>query len=106
MLTIFKSVPSMTIAELKTSLKNRQMVLLDVRTIQEYRSGHIRGAKNVPLNHINTYQGDKEKLHLIICQSGMRSKQAAKFLQKQGYQVKNIRGGLNRWDGPLIGGKE
>ena len=41
----------------------------------------------------------------MICQSGMRSRQAAKALLKKGYQVKNVSGGMNAWHGQIKGGK-
>ncbi|MGO1747112.1 rhodanese-like domain-containing protein, partial [Alkalibacterium gilvum] len=37
--------------------------------------------------------------------SGMRSKRAAKVLQKKDYQVINVRGGMNQWNGKVRGGK-
>lgn len=78
--------------------------LLDVRTPAEFKSGHIRGAVNQPLAQIRFFQGSKDKPILVICQSGMRSRQAAKFLVKKGYQVKNVSGGMNAWHGPVKGG--
>ena len=80
-------------------------VLLDVRMPQEYREGHIPKSKNVPLQSINRYDGDKEKTVYVICQSGMRSKQAAKELKKSGYDVVNVRGGMNQWFDRTVGGK-
>ena len=71
----------------------------------EHRSGHIKGAKNIPLQGINRYDGDKEKTVYVICQSGMRSKQAAKELKKSGYDVVNVRGGMNQWFDRTVGGK-
>lgn len=105
MFNIFKSVPTITSDELVNKLKNPNNVLIDIRTIQEYRLGHIKGASNIPLNRLNTYQGDKEKTYYVICQSGIRSKKAAKYLQKQGYSVWHVLGGMNAWRGKVIGGK-
>lgn len=84
---------------------SKDLVLLDVRTKDEFARGHIRGSKNVPLSTIDHYQSKKDKEILVICQSGMRSKQAAKMLLKKGYQVKNVAGGMNAWRGPVVGGK-
>ncbi|MBX8938784.1 rhodanese-like domain-containing protein [Enterococcus gilvus] len=80
------------------------ITLLDVRTPEEYRRGHIAKAVNYPLNKVDRYQG-KEKEVYVICQSGMRSKQAAKILKQKGYEVTNVQGGMNRWQGPTRGGK-
>lgn len=84
-------------------LKSNQ--LLDVRTPAEYKGGQIRGAVNHPLAQIQSYQGSTAKPILVICQSGMRSRQATKALMKKGYQVKNVSCGMNAWNGPVKGGK-
>lgn len=76
-----------------------------MRTPNEYRGGHIRQAKNVPLQRITSFKGDQEKPVYVICQSGMRSKQATKELNKMGYQAINVRGGMNQWLDKTIGGK-
>ncbi|EHK2905154.1 rhodanese-like domain-containing protein [Enterococcus faecium] len=101
---LFQSIKSITVPELKEKLLENP-ALLDVRTPAEYRVGHIKGAKNVPLQSINRYDGDKEKTVYVICQSGMRSKQAAKELKKSGYDVVNVRGGMNQWFDRTVGGK-
>ncbi|MCP0887124.1 rhodanese-like domain-containing protein [Ligilactobacillus sp. WILCCON 0076] len=103
MFSFFQKIPSITTRELADKLANN-ITLLDVRTPQEYRSGHISGSKNVPLNKIANYS-TKAKEVFVICQSGMRSKQASKVLLKKGYQVVNVRGGMNQWSGRIVGGK-
>lgn len=79
--------------------------LIDVRTPNEFRSGHIGYAKNVPLNKIARFTTNKEHEIYVICQSGMRSKQAAKILRSNGYDAKSVRGGMNRWNRPVRKGK-
>lgn len=96
-----KSISTKELADL--SEKNSR--ILDVRTPQEYRAGHIKQALNVPLAKIDTYRGKKEEVVYVICQSGMRSKQAAKQLKKNGYEVINVRGGMNQWSGKKVGGR-
>lgn len=103
MFSLFKTMKSISTTEL--AQKNLQdIVLLDVRTPAEYKGGHIRQAKSKPLNQISTYNGKTPEVY-VICQSGMRSKQAAKQLKKKGYDVTNIRGGMNQWSGKVVGGK-
>lgn len=103
MFSLFKVVQSVSIAELEQNLMSK-IKLIDVRTSEEYRRGHIAQAENIPLNEINTYRG-KEKQLFVICQSGMRSKSAARILMKKGYDVKNIRGGMAQWSGKVRSGK-
>lgn len=98
-----KRIQSISTKELQSKM-DQEFILLDVRTPAEYRSGHIRKAKNVPLAKINEYTKQQEKTLYVICQSGMRSKKAARMLQKKGYEPVNIRGGMNQWAGPIKGG--
>lgn len=72
--------------------------LIDVRTVGEYRGNHMKGFQNIPLNELASRAGqlDKNMEVIVICQSGMRSKQAAKMLKKLGFQqVINVSGGMN-----------
>jgi rhodanese-related sulfurtransferase len=75
--------------------------LLDVRTPAEYKQGHISGAELIPLDEISTQQSKipKNREVVCICASGSRSSHAAQQLSALGYQVSNLRGGMNRWMG-------
>lgn len=77
-------------------------VLLDVRTAQEYREGHIPGSKNVPLqaiDRVTSVAGNKDTALFVYCHSGARSRQASGILQSMGYtNVTNI-GGIAAWSG-------
>lgn len=81
-----------------------EITLLDVRTPSEYRAGHIPQAINVPLNKIPAYNKSANEVY-VICQSGMRSKNAAKILARKNYHVINVRGGMSQWSGQIKGGK-
>jgi rhodanese family protein len=65
----------------------------------EFRRGHIKEAKNVPLSQIGQFSPANEETIYVICHSGMRSKMAAKKLKKKGYDVVNVRGGMSAWTG-------
>ena len=79
-------------------------VLLDVRTPQEYREGHIPGSKNVPLQQLDKISSvaDNKNVPLFVyCYSGGRSRQAASMLQHMGYtNVQNI-GGITAYQGKV-----
>ena len=79
-------------------------VLLDVRTPQEYREGHIPGSINVPLQSLSTADqipAGKDTLLFVYCYSGARSAQAVKALAQMGYiNVKNI-GGIAAYTGKV-----
>ena len=80
-------------------------VLLDVRTQEEYASGHIPGAICIPNETIGSEEipelPDKDQLILVYCRSGNRSKQASQKLAEQGYTNVVEFGGINGWTGDL-----
>lgn len=98
----FRRIPSISTNELSNIL-NEKPLIIDVRTPSEYKSKHINGAKNVPLDTIQSYK-PKQKAY-VICESGMRSKRASKILDRNGYDVVNVKGGMRKWNGPIKGGK-
>lgn len=82
----------------------RDGLLIDVREEAEYRAGHIPKAVNMPLSRFagRLDQIPKDKPVFLYCQSGMRSKTAARRLAKSGHkEIYNLRGGLLRWPGRL-----
>ena len=98
----FKLVPSISTNELEKKVMEKPQII-DVREPHEFQGGHIPGSKNTPLGKIASYT-PKGKTY-VICQSGMRSKKATKYLIKQGYDVVNVRGGMSSWAGTERGGK-
>ena len=79
-------------------------VLLDVRTAEEYRGGHIPGSKNVPLQAIDKVASvaeNKDTVLYVYCQSGARSRQATSMLQGMGYTNVNNIGGIAAYSGKV-----
>ena len=101
MFFLFTKVDSISTIELEQKLKEN-IQLIDVRTPGEFRRGHIKNAKNVPLNEIGQFTPIRDKKVYVICHSGARSKLAAKKLKKKGYDVVNIRGGMHAWKGKIV----
>ena len=81
-------------------------VILDVRTAQEFASGHIPGAVLLPNETIGTEDipllPDKDQLILVYCRSGNRSKQAAEKLAQLGYTNIVEFGDINSWTGEIV----
>ena len=75
-------------------------VLLDVRTPEEYRDGHLPGAKNLPLDRLDTIAEPSGSPLFVYCRSGARSAQARARLARAGYSVTDL-GGLLGYRGPL-----
>lgn len=75
-------------------------ILIDVRSVQEYREYHIDGAICIPhfeiQNRIEKEVTNKNAIIILYCQSGIRSKKAMEILEKKGYQnVYHIKNGLD-----------
>lgn len=84
-------------------LLNRQKpLILDVRDATEFATGHIQGAKNIPVAELSTrikeIEKFKNKTVLVHCQKGVRAKTASDILKAQQFsQLNNLEGGLNAW---------
>lgn len=75
-------------------------VLLDVREAEEFRSGHIPGAVNVPLSVIDSISIPRDRPLFVYCLRGSRSKQAVSALLRMGYTAKSI-GGISAYQGQV-----
>ena len=89
---------------LKEYAEKENAVLLDVRTPQEYREGHIPGSQNVPLQQLDKVEEvteNKDTVLYVYCRSGARSRQAVSLLNHMGYtNVHNI-GGIAAYSGKV-----
>ena len=86
----------------------KDFILLDVRTPEEFANGHIPGAICIPNETIGQQEiaalPDKGQRIYIYCRSGNRSKQAARKLIKLGYTNIVEAGGIRQWKGEVITG--
>lgn len=76
------------------------LFLLDVRTPEEYRQVHLKGARLIPLNELEkrVKEVPRNKPILVYCAVGARSLQAARYLSALGYrQVYQISDGIVGW---------
>lgn len=77
-------------------------IVIDVRSLDEYNTGHIRGAINIPLDMINTISYGKDESLIIYCASGKRSLEAVNTLSDMGYtNLYNLDGGMLNWGGDV-----
>ncbi|MDR5658498.1 rhodanese-like domain-containing protein [Serpentinicella sp. ANB-PHB4] len=88
--------------EAKNQLEqNKDIVLLDVRTVEEYNEKHIDGSTLIPLHVLESEVGrkipKKDQKIIIYCRSGNRSRTAANMLLKKGYNNVYDLGGINSW---------
>ena len=76
-------------------------VLLDVRTPEEYRGGHLQDSVSLPLDELDKISYGKETPLFVYCRSGARSGRAVEALKKRGYEKAVNIGGVLGYDGPL-----
>lgn len=94
--------PSVSPVELDAKMKGpspKRPLLIDVRQPEEFRSGHIPGAKLIPLGELGRRLNDlpKNKEIVCVCATGSRSKSATKMLLRAGYNAVNMQGGMMMW---------
>jgi rhodanese-related sulfurtransferase len=82
--------------------KEKNVIILDVRTAQEYQEGHISNAINIPVQilgqQLDKLNNFKDKKILVYCRSGHRSAIASQILDRAGFKnVYNLKGGLFEW---------
>ena len=80
--------------------ENNKLIILDVRSVQEYKEGHLLGAVNIPLSDLKKRASllfeNNEQTIIVYCQMGGRSHRAVKILQNMGYRnVFELKGGLD-----------
>ena len=83
---------------IKELIKNPSTVVIDVRSPWEYEMDHIPGAKNIPLEEINSKVGEFKSYNspvILYCRSGNRSSMAVKILQQNGVADVYNGGGLS-----------
>lgn len=86
-----------------TLLLNREdAVVVDVRSGEEWATGHIAGARHMPLDQfdrrLTEIEKYKQRAVIVCCHSGMRSSGGCAKLKKSGFEkVHNLAGGVNAW---------
>jgi len=82
--------------------KERNVVLLDVRTDTERKQGSIKGSHHIPLTSIASSENEMKKFKdaeiICYCRTGNRSLNAAAKLKKLGFNASNLKGGILRWN--------
>lgn len=97
---LYRSKENLTKEEVKEMIKNySNVILLDVRSHQEYEEGHLNGAINIPTYEL--YRNapkilkNKEEIIIAYCTVGVRSKNAIDILRKMGYKnLYHLEGGI------------
>lgn len=86
----------------EASARLHELTVIDVRTPGEYASGHLPGAHNIPLDHLDEAlpalmtAADRGDL-LVVCASGARSATACRRLADDGITAATLTGGTDAW---------
>lgn len=100
------SVIEITAEEAKKEMDKGNVIILDVRTKEEYENGHIENSILIPLDEIESEAGnilkDKEQKILVYCRSRNRSSTAANLLAKMGYNNVYDFGGIKDWPYEIV----
>jgi len=96
-----EAVPLVSAEALNDMLQNKEIVLLDTRSIPEYQAGHLEGARfvNFQTFRLEDVQDIAKDANVVVyCKSGGRSNQVGLQLKAAGYQkVRNLKGGIVQW---------
>lgn len=85
----------------------KNVVILDVRTVDEFIAGHIPNSKNIDILQTDAFKQyiaglPKDKTYLLYCRSGKRSATALNLMKENGFvDVKHLQKGISGWDGEL-----
>lgn len=81
--------------------EGKELNIIDVREVDEVAEGMIPGAIHIPLKAIPAryLELDNEKEYIMVCRSGARSSQAVRFLEEEGFDAVNMKGGMMSWKG-------
>jgi len=86
--------------------QNKNITILDVRTEEEYKAGHIEGSLLIPYDEISkkaeNILKDKSSTIIVYCHSGRRSAIAAQTLSELGYSNIYDLGGISNWNYGVI----
>ncbi|MBX3449117.1 MAG: MBL fold metallo-hydrolase [Planctomycetaceae bacterium] len=103
-----QSYVSLAPQELQPRIEHGEATLLDVRALTEFQAGHIPGAEHRFLGKLprEIENINRSKPVVVQCQGGGRSAIATSLLQRAGFDVTNMSGGLNAWKAaglPVVG---
>ena len=89
--------------DFKNQISNNKVLLFDVRTMEEYNNGHLKGSVNIDFYEQELFNKffkkvEKSKPIYIYCRSGNRSKKSSEKLQELGFvKVYDLEGGYKNW---------
>ena len=96
-----KPVKQVDIEQFDKLRQEKNHVVLDVRTAQEFNQGHVPGAVNIDISDPQFKKKvealDKSKTYLVHCAKGVRSARAGKIMAPLGFDLLDYHGGFDEW---------
>jgi rhodanese-related sulfurtransferase len=93
-----QQVPTVTVPDVPAELP-QNTVLLDVREQDEWDAGHAPNAQHIPMSELagRLEELPAEQELLVICRSGGRSARVTAYLNANGWDARNVDGGMQQW---------
>jgi rhodanese-related sulfurtransferase len=98
--TLMRGKHTLTTLQAVQLLNKGKVSVIDVRTSDEFKAGHLRNSKNLPLAELGKRITELDKSHpvLVVCQSGVRANRAVGQFQRAGFgEVYALSGGYTEW---------
>ena len=88
-----------SVEDLKIKIKEQDIVVLDVREPWELKIAKISKSVSIPMQEIpkRVNELNRDLNYAILCHSGVRSYHVATYLEKEGFNVWNVDGGIDKW---------
>ncbi|WP_298404018.1 rhodanese-like domain-containing protein [Janthinobacterium sp.] len=91
-----------TVLEVTQLINRGKTIIVDVRSAEEFATGHLPDAKNIPLPELAKRLSELEKFKtrpiVVVCQKGSRSATAVGLLGKAGFaEATSLEGGIDEW---------
>ena len=100
-----ETIPTLSSQHGERMLSSHNYIFIDVRTQQEYDTGHIPNSTHISVesleSRIDEIEKFREKKIVVYCRSGNRSSKGTKILNKYGFEAVNLSGGMLQWKGPV-----
>lgn len=100
----YKTIPANEVAQLiATDNEERfRIVIVDIRNVEDYNEGHIKGAINIPSQYLEATVGNlehyKKDITIVYSQKGIEGSNASKIFTDNGFaRVYNLDGGISAW---------
>lgn len=106
--SMFSSIKAISPTQLTLLVNRENAVVVDIRSEDDFRKGHITDAKNLTQAQIDSQQlagleKQKDAPIIVVCQAGMSASKAAASLAKQGFtKVSILQGGMGTWTGASL----